>query len=60
MMGYPLVMLQDVFKEHVDLAAFPKVTAYIQRLRDLPSGQATFGKLNALSPGLHHISSSKA
>lgn len=54
-MGYPLVMLQDVFKEEVDLSSYVNVTAYIQRLRELPSTKRVFGKYNALATGLHHI-----
>ena len=55
MMGYPLVMLQDVFKDQVDLSPYPNVTSYIQRLRELPSTQRVFGKYNSLPSGLHHI-----
>ncbi|KAK9825293.1 hypothetical protein WJX74_006534 [Apatococcus lobatus] len=55
MMGYPLIMLQDVFKDEVDLSPYPKVTSYIQRLRALSSTQKTFGEYNSLPSGLHHI-----
>lgn len=55
MMGYPLVMLQDVFKDQVDLAPYSHVTSYIQRLRELPSTQKVFGKCNSLPSGLHRI-----
>lgn len=60
MMGYPLVMLQDVFKDQVDLSPYPHVTSYIQRLRELPSTQKVFGKYNSLPSGLHHIKAEPA
>ena len=59
MMGYPLVMmqdLQDIYKD-VSLTSYPNVVKYIQRLRSLDSGKAVFGSYNSLPAGLHHISS---